>query len=93
MARTGEDDVVLSKDLATEEVERFTFRWPGQAVSYYDGFSRLLELLRAAENAMGAKFDVQRFHHFIHSQGLLPPSLMRKAGMEDLLGAARVRSN
>ena len=29
-----EDDVVCSKAFATEEVERFTFRSPGQAVSY-----------------------------------------------------------
>jgi len=85
--RVMQDDVVLSKALATEEVERFTFRAPGQAVSYYDGYTRLLEIRQAAEKAMGAKFSVQKFHDFILSQGLLPPNLLRKAVMEDFVGA------
>jgi hypothetical protein len=79
-----EDDVVCSKALATEEVERFTFRMPGQAVSYFDGMTRLLEIREAAEKAMGPKFDVQKFHDFILSQGLLPPAVLRKAVMEGL---------
>ena len=79
-----ENDVVLSKAFATEEVERFTFRGPGQAVSYFDGLTRLLEIRQAAEKAMGAKFDVLKFHDFILSQGLLPPALLRKAVLEDL---------
>jgi hypothetical protein len=44
-----ENDVVCSKAFATEEVERFTFRMPGQAVSYFDGYTRLLEIRQAAE--------------------------------------------
>jgi uncharacterized protein (DUF885 family) len=80
-----ENDVVLSKALATEEVERFTFRMPGQAVSYFDGLTRILEIRQAAEQALGPKFDVLKFHNFILSQGLLPPSLLRKAVLEGLL--------
>ena len=56
---------------------------PGQAVSYFDGLTRLLEIRSAAEKALGPKFDAQRFHDFILSQGLLPPDLLRKAVMED----------
>jgi uncharacterized protein (DUF885 family) len=80
-----ESDVVCSKAFATEEVDRFTFGLPGQAVSYFDGFTRLLEIRQAAEKALGAKFNVQRFHDFILSQGLLPPALLRKAVMEDFV--------
>jgi uncharacterized protein (DUF885 family) len=87
--RIMQDDVVLSKAFATEELERLTFRSPGQAVSYYDGFTRLLEIRQAAEKAMGAKFDVQKFHDFILSQGLLPPNLLRKAVMEDFVGGGK----
>ena len=87
--RVLQDDVCGSKAFATEEVDRFMFRSPGQAVSYYDGFTRLLEIRQAAEKAMGAKFDVQRFHDFILSQGLLPPNLLRKAVMEDFVGAGK----
>jgi hypothetical protein len=79
-----EHDVVCSKAFATEEVERFTFRSPGQAVSYFDGFARLLEIRRAAEKALGPKFNVQKFHDVILSQGLLPPALLRKAVLEQL---------
>jgi uncharacterized protein (DUF885 family) len=82
--RILENDVVCSKAFATEEVERFTFRSPGQAVSYFDGLTRLLEIRQAAEKAMGPKFDVFKFHNFILSQGLLPPALLRKAVLEGL---------
>ena len=82
--RILENDVVCSKAFATEEVERFTFRMPGQAVSYFDGLTRLLEIRQAAEKAMGPKFDVRKFHDFILSQGLLPPALLRKAALEGL---------
>jgi hypothetical protein len=81
-----ENDVVCSKAFATEEVERFTFRMPGQAVSYFDGFTRLLAIRKAAEQALGPKFSQQRFHDFILAQGLLPPDLLRKAVMEEFIG-------
>lgn len=81
-----ENDVVASKAFATEEVERFTFRMPGQAVSYFDGFTRLLSIRQDAEKALGLKFDVMKFHDFILSQGLLPPNLLRKAVMENFTG-------
>ncbi|MBV9766862.1 MAG: DUF885 domain-containing protein, partial [Acidobacteriaceae bacterium] len=81
-----ENDVVLSEAFATEEVDRFTFRMPGQAVSYFDGYTRLREIRSEAEKAVGAKFDVQKFHDFILSQGLLPPDLLRKAVMTNFVG-------
>ncbi len=86
-----EDDVVCSEAFATEEVDRFTFGMPGQAGSYFDGFTRLLAIRTDAEKALGPKFNVQRFHDFVLSQGLLPPNLLRKAVMEDFV--ARERAN
>ncbi len=81
-----QNDVVLSKALATEEVDRYTFRSPGQAVSYFDGYTRLREIRTAAEKALGPKFNVERFHDFVLSQGLLPTDLLRKAVMTDFVG-------
>lgn len=78
-----ENDVVCSEAFATEEVDRYTLNAPGQAGSYFDGYTRLLALRRDAEKALGAKFNVQSFHDFILSQGLLPPDLLRKAVMEE----------
>lgn len=80
-----ENDVVLSKAFATEEVDRFTFRMPGQAVSYFDGYLRLREIRDAAQSALGPKFNVQRFHDFVLLQGMLPPSLLRKAVMTEFV--------
>ena len=81
-----EKDVLLSHAFAKEEVERFTYRAPGQANSYFYGYTRLLELRKETEKAQGAKFDAKKFHDFILSQGLLPPDLMRKAVLEEFIG-------
>jgi uncharacterized protein (DUF885 family) len=80
-----EHDVMLSHAFAKEEVERFTYRGPGQANSYFYGYTRLLELRKDVEKRLGARFDQKKFHDFILSQGLLPPDLMRKAVFEDFL--------
>jgi uncharacterized protein (DUF885 family) len=80
-----EKDVVLSHAFAKEEVERFTYRAPGQANSYFYGYTRLLSLRQEAEAALGAKFRQRQFHDFILSQGLLPPDLMRKAVLEEFV--------
>lgn len=80
-------DVVLSDAFANTEVERYTFRAPGQATSYFYGYTRLLELRKDVEAKMGKKFDAMKFHDFILSQGLLPPDLLRKAVMEQYAGA------
>ena len=79
-------DVVLSEAFANTEVERYTFRAPGQATSYFYGYTRLLALRKDVEAKMGKKFDQMKFHDFILSQGLLPPDLLRKAVMEDFVG-------
>jgi uncharacterized protein (DUF885 family) len=83
--RILQNDVVCSEAFATEEVDRFTFGSPGQAGSYFDGYTRLRALRTDTEKALGAKFNVQRFHDFILSQGLLPPALLRKAVLEDFV--------
>jgi len=80
-----EKEVMLSHAFAKEEVERFTFRSPGQANSYFYGYTRLLSLRKETEAALGAKFDQKKFHDFILAQGLLPPDLMRKAVIEDFV--------
>jgi uncharacterized protein (DUF885 family) len=65
-----EKDVVLSHAFAKEEVERFTYRMPGQANSYFYGYTKLLALRKETEAALGKKFDQRKFHDFIIGQGL-----------------------
>jgi uncharacterized protein (DUF885 family) len=77
--------VVLSEAMANQEVERYTFRAPGQATSYFYGYTRLLELRGDVEKALGKKFNQQKFHDFILSQGMLPPDLLRKAAFSEFV--------
>ena len=82
-------DVVLSDATATQEVERYTFRAPGQATSYFYGYTRLNELRADVEKQLDKGFDQQAFHDFVLSQGLLPPALLRKAVMEEFVATRR----
>ena len=47
--------MVLSHAFAEEEVERFTYRMPGQATSYFYGYTRLISLREETEKALSAK--------------------------------------
>ena len=78
-------DVVLSHAFATEEIERYTLESPGQAVSYFYGYTQLLSLRKETEVALGAKFNQRKFHDFLLGQGLLPLNLLRKAVLEDFV--------
>jgi hypothetical protein len=75
-------DVVLSEPMAKEEVDRYSFTAPGQATSYFFGYSKLEALRVKTELALGAKFAPQSYHDFIIAQGLLPPDLLEKAVMD-----------
>ena len=85
--RVLEQDVVQSHAFAQEEVERYTYRSPGQANSYFYGYTKLIALRKDTEAALGSKFNQKKFHDFILAQGLLPPDLMRKAVMEEFVPA------
>ena len=79
------EDVGLSDAMATQEVERYLFMAPGQATSYFVGYSRLLEIREDAERALGTRFDRKRFNDFVLAQGMLPPSLLRKAVTDEFV--------
>jgi hypothetical protein len=83
--RVLEQDVVQSHAFAQEEVERYTYRAPGQANSYFYGYIKLIALRKETEGSLGAKFNQKKFHDFILAQGLLPPDLMRKAVLEEFV--------
>ncbi len=73
------DEVVLSKAMTRQELDRYTFNAPGQAGSYFYGYSRILQLRAATEIAMGKRFDRRAFNNFLLEQGLLPPDLLEAA--------------
>lgn len=83
------DEVGLSEGMATQEMQRYTFRSPGQATSYFYGYQRLMETRQAAEVALRRKFNRQAFNDFVLAQGLVPPALLRKAVMQEFVPAQR----
>ncbi|UCC72951.1 MAG: DUF885 domain-containing protein [Gemmatimonadota bacterium] len=90
--RLLEQDVVLSHAMALQEVQRYTFRLPGQATAYFYGYTRLMELRAEVERILGPSFDRQRFNDFILAQGLLPPALLRKTVLEQFVPQERERA-
>ena len=82
-------EVGESEAMATQEVQRYTFRAPGQAPSYFVGYSRLMEVREDVERALGGKLDVEKYHDFILAQGLIPPKLLRKSLMEEFVPAQK----
>ncbi len=80
-------EIVLSEALVRSELERYQFRAPGQATSYFNGYLRLMELRAETELILGEKFDQLAFHDFVLGQGLLPPRLIKKAVLEEFIPA------
>jgi uncharacterized protein (DUF885 family) len=73
------NDVGLSEAFAKEELDRFTFRAPGQANAYFYGYTHLLQLREHVELVAGTKFDLKALNDFILEQGLLPPDQLADA--------------
>jgi hypothetical protein len=76
------EEVMLSEAFAKSEIDRYTFDSPGQATSYFYGYSRLEALRTQVEIALGAKFREQPYHDFIINEGLLPLDLLEQAVMK-----------
>lgn len=83
------DEVGLSEGMATQEMQRYIFRAPGQATSYFYGYQRLMETRQAAEVALRRKFNRQAFNDFVLAQGLVPPTLLRQAVLQEFVPAQR----
>ena len=76
------EQIALSSPMANSEADRYSFRAPGQATSYYFGYMNLMRLRTEVEVALGDDFNQLEFHDFILEQGLLPPDILREAVLE-----------
>ncbi len=61
----------------TTEIERY-MAIPGQALSYKIGQLKIMELRKRAQDKMGAKFDIKKFHEIVLESGVMPLALIRK---------------
>lgn len=84
-----EQQVGVSPAMAKQELDRYMFNAPGQAGSYFYGYSRILQLRMDTELALGTKFDRLAFNNFLLDQGLLPPELLARAVEEEFIPARK----
>jgi uncharacterized protein (DUF885 family) len=81
------EEARFSPSMVKQEVDRYTFRAPGQAGSYFYGYSQLIDLRTETELALGDKFDRMAFNDFVVGQGLLPIGLLSEAVRRDFIPA------
>ena len=78
-------DMAIGESWAQNEVERYTYRMPGQATAYYYGYNKMQALRAQTELKLRESFDQQAFHDFVLAQGLLPPDILKEAVMSEFV--------
>jgi uncharacterized protein (DUF885 family) len=82
------DNTVLAQNNIENEVDRY-INWPGQALAYKLGQLEILRLRAEAEQRLGARFDLPRFHDVVLRDGAvaLPVLAQQVRAWEDSLAA------
>lgn len=73
----------LALNNIANEVDRY-IGWPGQALAYKMGQLEIRRLRADAEAALGASFDLRRFHDAVLGHGALPLSILRQSVSDEL---------
>ena len=79
------NDMAIGEAWAQNEIERYTYRMPGQATAYYYGYGKMQALRAQTELKLRDDFDQLAFHDFILAQGLLPPEILKDAVMSEFV--------
>ena len=78
-------DMAIGEAWAQNEVERYTYRMPGQATAYYYGYSKMQALRAQTELKLRGRFNQRAFHDFLLAQGMLPPDILKDAVMNEFV--------
>ena len=79
------EDIGIGESWAQTEIERYTYRMPGQATAYYYGYNKMQALRTQVELKLQDRFDQQAFHDFVLDQGMLPPDILKASVMEEFV--------
>jgi uncharacterized protein (DUF885 family) len=71
------DKEAQSEAEITAEIERY-MAIPAQALAYKTGQIKILEIRRKAEEELGDKFDIRKFHDEVLIDGCLPLDVFEK---------------
>jgi hypothetical protein len=85
------EDMAVGEPWAQNEIERYTYRIPGQATAYYYGYGKMQALRTQTELYLRDSFDQRAFHDFVLAQGILPPDLLKDAVMNEFVPSQRGR--
>ncbi len=78
----------LHPDSNAAEVDRYIV-WPGQALGYKIGQLKIIELRERSKQALGAAFDLRRYHNVILDDGALPLAVLEARVDEWIAGEKR----
>ena len=85
------EDMAVGESWAQNEIERYTYRIPGQATAYYYGYGKMQALRAQTELYLRDAFDQRAFHDFVLAQGILPPDILMDAVMNEFVPSQRAR--
>jgi uncharacterized protein (DUF885 family) len=68
----------LDRKAAAAEIQRY-IDWPGQALAYYSGKRKILQIRKECQGILGADFDLRGFHAKMLSLGSVPMSEVKTA--------------
>jgi uncharacterized protein (DUF885 family) len=57
------------------EIDRY-IGWPGQALAYVTGRREIVRLRERAQQALGPRFELRRFHHAVLRSGAIPLTVL-----------------